>query len=62
MREVPSVIQDEKLIIRGTPEWEMRELAREEAGACCLSYGNLWGRTGEWAFAHNFEEDFINGD
>ena len=36
---VPSVIQDGKLIMRGTEEWDEREAARQRDGCCCVSYG-----------------------
>jgi hypothetical protein len=36
-----SVINGRKLIIRGTPEWDRRELIRQEAGCICMSFGTI---------------------
>lgn len=36
---IPGVIQNGKLLIRGTEEWDEREKLRGAAGCSCLSYG-----------------------
>ena len=33
----------QRLLIRGTPEWDKREHAREAAGCRCLSFGPIIG-------------------
>ena len=38
---VPSSVQEGRLIIRGTKEWDDREDARRQAGNTCLSYGGI---------------------
>jgi hypothetical protein len=49
--DVPSVVQNGKLLIRGTDEWEEREKLRRACGCSCLSFGPipaLGGVLAEW--------------
>lgn len=39
--KIPSVIQDGKLIIRGTTEWDDREYARYMSGCYCICLGSI---------------------
>ena len=38
---IPDIRQHGKVIIRGTPEWDQRELARSIAGCFCISMGPI---------------------
>lgn len=38
---VPPIVQDGRIIVRGTPEWEDREMARMLALCGCLSFGTI---------------------
>ena len=39
--DIARSILDGGLIIRGTPEWDRRELIRQEAGCICMSFGTI---------------------
>jgi hypothetical protein len=38
---VPPFRDGNKIVIRGTEEWEQREAARQRAGCRCLSFGKI---------------------
>lgn len=38
---VPPAVQGSKLLLRGTPEWDRREQARQKMGCHCLSFGTI---------------------
>ncbi len=39
---VPSIIKPNgKLMLRGTDEWDQRELARQQNGCRCISFGSI---------------------
>lgn len=39
--KIPDVIKGTRLLIRGTVEWDKRELARAESGCRLLSFGTV---------------------
>ena len=38
---IPPFVADGMIVVRGTPEWEIREHARLRAGACLVGFGKL---------------------
>ena len=40
-RDIPPAVEGRRLLMRGTPEWDEREMARRDAGCKCLSFGTI---------------------
>ena len=41
LSNVPPFLVNREILIRGTPEWDVREWARKQAGCKCISIGPI---------------------